>query len=59
MTRVAIVTGGTRGLGAAVSKSLKAQGCKIAAVYHGNTKTVESRPTLWVMQQQTCWLMPW
>lgn len=36
MARVAVVTGGTRGIGAEVSKSLKAAGCKIAAIYAGN-----------------------
>ena len=36
MTRVAVVTGGTRGIGAAISKALKAQGCKVAAIYAGN-----------------------
>jgi len=36
MTRVAIVTGGTRGIGAAISKALKAAGCTVAASYAGN-----------------------
>jgi acetoacetyl-CoA reductase len=36
MTRVAIVTGGTRGIGAAISKALKAAGHKVAACYAGN-----------------------
>jgi acetoacetyl-CoA reductase len=36
MARVAVVTGGTRGIGAAVSKALAAQGYRVAAVYHGN-----------------------
>ena len=36
MARVALVTGGSRGIGAAVSKALKAQGCKVAASYAGN-----------------------
>jgi acetoacetyl-CoA reductase len=36
MTRVAIVTGGTRGIGAAISKALKAAGYKVAASYAGN-----------------------
>ena len=36
MSRVALVTGGSRGIGAAVSKALKAQGCKVAASYAGN-----------------------
>ncbi len=36
MARVAVVTGGTRGIGAAISKALHAGGYKVAAVYHGN-----------------------
>jgi acetoacetyl-CoA reductase len=36
MAKVAIVTGGTRGIGAAVAKSLKASGVTVAATYHGN-----------------------
>jgi acetoacetyl-CoA reductase len=33
---VAIVTGGTRGIGAAIAKGLKAAGNSVAAIYHGN-----------------------
>jgi acetoacetyl-CoA reductase len=36
MARVAVVTGGTRGIGAAVAKALKAGGYSVAAVYAGN-----------------------
>jgi acetoacetyl-CoA reductase len=36
MSRVAVVTGGTRGIGAAISKGLAAAGYKVAATYHGN-----------------------
>ena len=36
MARVAVVTGGTRGIGEAVSKALKAAGYKVAANYGGN-----------------------
>src|SRR4029077_4503242 len=36
MARVALVTGGTRGIGAAIAKSLKAAGCTVAANYGGN-----------------------
>ncbi|MFL5189090.1 MAG: SDR family NAD(P)-dependent oxidoreductase, partial [Microvirga sp.] len=36
MTRVALVTGGTRGIGAAISKGLKDAGYKVAANYGGN-----------------------
>ena len=35
-SRVAVVTGGTRGIGAAISKALKAAGYQVAATYHGN-----------------------
>jgi acetoacetyl-CoA reductase len=36
MGRVAVVTGGTRGIGAAVAKELQAKGYKVAANYGGN-----------------------
>ena len=36
MSRVALVTGGTRGIGAAISKALKVAGYKVAANYGGN-----------------------
>ncbi len=36
MSRVAIVTGGSRGIGAAISKALKANGMTVAATYAGN-----------------------
>src|SRR6266581_7906607 len=36
MARVAMVTGGTRGIGEAISKALKTAGYKVAAIYGGN-----------------------
>jgi len=36
MARVAVVTGGTRGIGAAASKALAAAGYRVAATYFGN-----------------------
>ncbi len=36
MARVALVTGGTRGIGEAISIALKDAGCKVAANYGGN-----------------------
>ena len=36
MARVALVTGGSRGIGEAISKALQAQGCAVAATYAGN-----------------------
>jgi acetoacetyl-CoA reductase len=36
MARVAVVTGGTRGIGRAISVALHKAGCKVAAVYAGN-----------------------
>jgi acetoacetyl-CoA reductase len=41
MARVAVVTGGTRGIGAAISAALKAAGCKVAANYGGNDQAAE------------------
>lgn len=38
MTRTALVTGGTRGIGAAISKALKAAGYNVAASYAGNNE---------------------
>ncbi len=36
MARVALVTGGSRGIGEAISKALQADGCTVAATYAGN-----------------------
>src|SRR5215831_5984415 len=41
MARVAVVTGGTRGIGEAISKALKAAGYKVAANYGGNDAAAE------------------
>ena len=41
MTRVALVTGGTRGIGAAISKALKAAGYKVVATYAENDAAAE------------------
>lgn len=40
--RVALVTGGTRGIGAAISRSLARQGAAIAAGYAGNQQKAEA-----------------
>ncbi len=42
MARVALVTGGTRGIGAAISKELKAQGRTVIANYAGNDAAAEA-----------------
>src|SRR5215211_454607 len=41
MARVAVVTGGTRGIGAAISKGLKAAGYNVAANYGGNDQAAQ------------------
>jgi acetoacetyl-CoA reductase len=41
MARVALVTGGTRGIGEAISKTLKAEGYIVAANYGGNDAAAE------------------
>jgi acetoacetyl-CoA reductase len=42
MSRVAIVTGGTRGIGAAISKALKGAGYSVAASYAGNDEAAKA-----------------
>lgn len=42
MARVALVTGGTRGIGAAISLALKAAGYKVAANYAGNDAAAQA-----------------
>jgi acetoacetyl-CoA reductase len=41
MARVAVVTGGTRGIGAAISTELKKAGYKVAATYAGNDEAAK------------------
>ena len=41
MSKVAIVTGGTRGIGAAISVGLNAAGHKVAASYAGNDEAAK------------------
>ena len=41
MTRVAVVTGGTRGIGAAISTELKRKGYRVAANYGGNDEAAQ------------------
>ncbi len=41
MNKVAIVTGGTRGIGHAISLSLKAEGFEVVATYHGNEEAAQ------------------
>jgi acetoacetyl-CoA reductase len=42
MSRVALVTGGTRGIGAAIAIALKAAGYRVAANYAGNDEKAEA-----------------
>lgn len=41
MARVALVTGGTRGIGEAISMALNDMGCKVAANYGGNDEAAQ------------------
>src|SRR4051812_35670639 len=41
MARVAVVTGGTRGIGRAIAEGLKAKGHKVAAIYAGNDEAAQ------------------
>ncbi|WP_299814542.1 acetoacetyl-CoA reductase [uncultured Jannaschia sp.] len=42
MSRIAIVTGGSRGIGAAVSRALQEAGCTVAATYAGNDEKAQA-----------------
>src|SRR6478609_5317080 len=42
MSRVAVVTGGTRGIGAAISLALKSAGYRVAANYAGNDEAAHA-----------------
>ncbi|MEQ8388999.1 MAG: acetoacetyl-CoA reductase [Alphaproteobacteria bacterium] len=42
MTRTAVVTGGTRGIGGAISRALRDAGYKVAASYHANDEAASA-----------------
>ena len=42
MARVALVTGGSRGIGAAISRALKQNGFTVAATYAGNNQAAQA-----------------
>jgi len=41
MSKVAVVTGGTRGIGLSITKALIAEGYQVAALYHGNDEAAK------------------
>lgn len=41
MSRIAVVTGGTRGIGLSITKGLIAEGYQVAALYHGNEEAAQ------------------
>ena len=47
MGRVALVTGGTRGIGGAISRALQTAGYQVAANYAGNDQAAEALESIW------------
>jgi acetoacetyl-CoA reductase len=45
MSKVAVVTGGTRGIGLSITKALIAEGYSVAALYHGNEEAAQKCAT--------------
>ena len=45
MNKIAIVTGGTRGIGLSITKGLIAEGYQVAALYHGNEDAAQKCAT--------------
>ncbi|HOO52087.1 MAG TPA: acetoacetyl-CoA reductase [Alphaproteobacteria bacterium] len=41
MSRIAVVTGGTRGIGRSITEGLIAEGYQVAALYHGNEEAAQ------------------
>lgn len=41
MSKIAVVTGGTRGIGLSITKALIAEGYQVAALYHGNDEAAK------------------
>ena len=54
MSRVALVTGGTRGIGAAISIALGQAGYRVAATYAGNDAAAAGAMMVW---PATAWFM--
>ena len=53
--RIAVVTGGTRGIGGAVSRALLARGCTVYALFGGNTANAEAfRDSLPEEERERC-----
>lgn len=54
MARIALVTGGTRGIGAAVSRRLKAHGTRVAAFFSGDVKAAAAAGEFLAMPAIRC-----
>ena len=53
MSKVALVTGGTRGIGAAISLALRDKGYKVAANYAGNAEAAAAGFLLGIVNLRT------
>ena len=58
MARVALVTGGSRGIGAAISLALQAAGCKVAALRGNDAAAASFKASSGIAGCNWKWRMP-
>mgnify|MGYP000002822100 CR=1 FL=1 len=59
MARVALVTGGTRGIGKAIVQRLSEDGIRVAAGYSGNDEAAQATARAGFLLRSTCLLPTW